>query len=407
MAGLPDGAERRITALLARPHVAKVMAMLNADGNTARLVGGAVRNVLLGREVADIDIATTWLPQDVMACAKSAGVKAIATGLAHGTVTLIVGGHPVEVTTLRQDIATDGRHATVKFGRDYETDARRRDFTINAMSLSVDGVVHDPVGGLHDLAGPIVRFIGDPAMRIAEDYLRILRFFRFHAYFCAGVPSGPDFEACIVARRGLASLSRERIRTELLKLLCADHPTDAAQALSQTGIWTAVTGTGFVPGRLMLSVPHTHNPAERLAISAVLKREDATVLGEALRLSNAEQDILMQHALSLEALAGQGNPDEQQLKEVVFAFGASAARTALIALGLLGGSVSDMFAAISANPLVDPFTGASVMARGVPPGPQIGAVLNAARQHWIAGGFSSDPVIHNALLDNAIRNLVR
>ncbi len=405
MADLPVGALPRIAALLARPHVANVLALLNADGNTARLIGGAVRNLLLDRDVADIDVATTWLPQDVMSRAKSVGIKAIGTGIDHGTVTLILEGLPVEVTTLREDVSTDGRRAIVKFGHDYDADARRRDFTINAMSLSLDGMLHDVTGGLRDLAGPRVCFIGDPAARIAEDYLRILRFFRFHAHFCTGKPSGPDFEVCITARSGLGSLSRERIRIEIFKLLAADDPTDAACALSQVGIWTMLTGTVLVPGRLAMAVPRTQKPVERLAVAAVMKREDAVMLCDALRLSNAELDTLTMHAQALESLAGKGIPDEQQLKETVFAFGAQAAKTALIALGLLSGDVSDTFSGITAQPPIDPFTGAAVVARGVAPGPQVGEVLEAARRHWIAGGFSSDPVIHNALLGEAIRNL--
>jgi poly(A) polymerase len=405
MVHLPVGTDQRIAALLARPHVAKVLGLLNDGSHSARLVGGAVRNVLLGREAADIDIATTWLPQEVMSRASAAGIKSVGTGIDHGTVTLVVGGLPLEVTTLREDIATDGRHAQVKFGHDYDADARRRDFTINAMSLSLDGVVHDVVGGLHDLTGPVVRFIGDPAARIAEDYLRILRFFRFHAHFCSGMPTGPDLEACIRARSGLGSLSRERIRIELLKLLSAEHPADAASALSRSGIWTMVTGTVLSCGRLVLAVPLTENPVERLAVAAVLKREDAVMLSEVLRLSNAEESTLMLHAQALESLAGRDAPDRQRIMEVFFAFGAPATRTALIALGLLTGTIRDEFNFISAQPPVDPFAGAAVVARGVLPGPQIGMVLNDARQRWIEGGFSPDPVIHNALLDDAIRNL--
>src|SRR5665647_3574673 len=213
---------------------ARVLQLLDGNGEEARVIGGAVRNALLQIPVADIDIATTALPDEVIRRAKAAGIKSVPTGIDHGTVTLVVDGHPFEVTTLRQDTETFGRKARVAFGRDWVVDAERRDFTINGLSVDGDGVVHDHVGGLDDIAAKRVRFIGDPNQRIAEDYLRILRFFRIHAAFGEGEPDRAGYLACIRARAGLESLSAERLRMEMVKLVVADGAAAAVAAPSAT-----------------------------------------------------------------------------------------------------------------------------------------------------------------------------
>src|SRR6516162_3233449 len=210
----------------------RVLKLLNGDGEEARVVGGAVRNALLGIPVGDIDIATTALPAEVVRRAKAAGVKSVPTGIEHGTVTLVVDTQPFEVTTLREDTETFGRKARVAFGRDWVGDAHRRAFTINALSVGPDGVVHDYVGGLDDIAARRVRFIGDPGGRIEEDYLRILRFFRIHAAFGVGEPDRAGYLACIASRAGLVTLSAERVRMELLKLLVADGAVAAVAAMA-------------------------------------------------------------------------------------------------------------------------------------------------------------------------------
>src|SRR5215470_16777718 len=199
----------------------RVLALLNDGGEEARVVGGAVRNALLKIPIGDIDIATTALPDEVMRRAKEAGIKSVPTGIDHGTVTLVIDAQPVEVTTLREDTETFGRKAKVAFGRDWTSDAQRRDFTINALSVGADGVVHDYVGGLDDIAARRVRFIGEAKARIEEDFLRILRFFRIHAAFGAGEVDREGYLACISARAGLTTLSAERMRMEILKLLVA------------------------------------------------------------------------------------------------------------------------------------------------------------------------------------------
>src|ERR1700736_2025906 len=221
---------------------ARVLGLLNGDGEEARVVGGAVRNALLKIPLGDIDVATTALPDEVVRRAKAAGIKTVPTGIDHGTVTLVVEAQPFEVTTLREDTETFGRKAKVAFGRDWVRDAERRDFTINGLSVDADGVVHDHVGGLEDIAARRVRFIGDPNSRIAEDYLRILRFFRIHASYGAGEPDRAGSLACVAARAGLATLSAERVRMEMLKLVVAEGAAGAIVAMADGGLLQAILG---------------------------------------------------------------------------------------------------------------------------------------------------------------------
>src|ERR1700710_1818166 len=221
---------------------ARVLELLNGHGEEARVVGGDVRNELLKLPVADFDIATTALRFEVSRRARATGIKSVPTGIEHGTVTLVVDGHPFEVTTLREDTETFGRKANVAFGRDWIRDAERRDFTINGLSVDAEGIVHDHVGGLDDIAAKRVRFIGDAQQRIAEDYLRILRFFRIHAAYGAGEPDRAGYLACIGGRAGLAGLSAERIRMEMLKLMVADGAAGAVQAMADGGLLLPIFG---------------------------------------------------------------------------------------------------------------------------------------------------------------------
>src|ERR1700704_695182 len=273
---------------------ARVLAVLNSNGEEARVVGGAVRNALLKIPVGDIDIATTALPEEVIRRAKAAGIKSVPTGIAHGTVTLVADGHPFEVTTLREDTETFGRKARVAFGRDWARDAERRDFTINGLSVDAEGVVHDHVGGLDDILAKRVRFIGDPDRRIAEDYLRILRFFRIHAAFGAGEPDRAGYLACIRARAGLAGLSLERVRMEMMKLRVAEGAAGAITAMSDGGLLLPIFGgVAYIgPFAAMVSVERqlglAPNPIRRLGALAVAVTEDARRLGTRLRLTNAE-----------------------------------------------------------------------------------------------------------------------
>src|SRR5215471_621765 len=235
---------------------ARVLMVLNGDGEEARVVGGAVRNALLNIPIGDVDIATTAVPGEVIRRARAAGIKSVPTGIDHGTVTLVVDSHPLEITTLREDTETFGRKAKVAFGRDWERDAERRDFTINGLSVDAVGRVHDYVGGLDDIAAKRVRFIGDPNQRISEDYLRILRFFRIHAAYGAGEPDCPGYLACIKARSGLATLSAERVRLEMLKLMVADGAALSVAAMAEGGLLLPVFGGVAYPGpfRAMISI---------------------------------------------------------------------------------------------------------------------------------------------------------
>ena len=278
--------------------LADLLAVLDRDGEEARVVGGAVRNALLGLPHGDIDIATTAPPAEVTRRAQAAGFKAVPTGVDHGTVTVVIEGRPFEVTTLREDVETFGRHATVKFGRDWKRDAQRRDFTMNGLSLSPDGEVHDDVGGVADLKARRVRFIGDAATRIAEDYLRILRFFRFHAYYGEGHPDAEGLHAVIAARAGLEQLSRERVRMELMKLLLAPHAVPVLAVMAEAGLLGPVLGgvphlAGFSNmAKVEAAIGVTPDAARRFGALGVWVAEDAERLWQRLRLSNAEHERL-------------------------------------------------------------------------------------------------------------------
>src|ERR1700719_1058636 len=273
---------------------ARVLKVLDGNGEEARVVGGAVRNALLKIPIGDIDIATTALPTEVVRRAKAAGIKSVPTGIEHGTVTLVVEAQPFEVTTLRQDTETFGRKAKVAFGRDWVSDAERRDFTINGLSVSADGVVHDHVGGVADIAARRVRFIGDPDQRIAEDYLRILRFFRMHAAYGADAPDRSGYLACIRARAGLVNISAERVRMEMLKLVVADGAINATIAMADGGLLLPILGgIGYLgPFAAMAAGERAlHRGPDamlRLGALAVAVPEDAKRLAVRLRLTNAE-----------------------------------------------------------------------------------------------------------------------
>jgi tRNA nucleotidyltransferase/poly(A) polymerase len=378
----------------------RLLAVLDRDGEEARAVGGAVRNVLLNMPVHEIDVAATATPDEVVRRVTAAGFKAVPTGIAHGTVTVVIDSVPFEVTTLRRDVETDGRHAKVAFGRDWKTDAERRDFTINALSVSRDGTVHDYVGGLADLAQRKVRFIGEPARRIEEDYLRVLRFFRFHAAYGEGALDAEGLAACIAARGGLAQLSRERVRMEMLKLLIAPRAADVLEAMADAGLL----------GMLLAGVPNgVHFSAmveieralslapdamRRLAALAVLVAEDAERLGEKLRLSNAEQARLAAMAVGWWRISPALN--EHQQRALLYRVGpATFTDQALLGWARSGAGADDK----GWRELVTlprhwtapqfPIKAADLMARGVAKGPQLGAALEMAEKAWIAAGFPS------------------
>src|ERR1700687_5558010 len=312
---------------------ARVLELLNGDGEEARVVGGAVRNALLKIPTGDIDIATTALPTEVIRRAKAAGIKSVPTGIEHGTVTLVVDAQPFEVTTLREDTETFGRKAKVAFGRDWTRDAERRDFTINALSVDADGVVHDYVGGLDEIQAKRVRFIADPNQRIAEDYLRILRFFRIHAAFGAGEPDRAGYLACVRARAGLATLSAERVRMEMMKLMVAQGATGAIAAMAEGGLLLPIFGgvayTG--PFAAMIAAERSlglePDPVRRLGALAVAVTEDAKRLATRMRLTNAETKTLDSMGHRWWRLAGM---DEATARRRVFRLGVDRYRDRLL-----------------------------------------------------------------------------
>jgi len=271
------------------PAALQLAQMLRNGGQRVWFVGGCVRNVLMGRAITDVDLATDAVPQTVSELAKRAGFKAVPTGIAHGTVTVIVNGRPFEVTSLRRDLATDGRHAIVAFATDIAQDAARRDFTMNALYVGPDGQVSDPINGMPDLTAGIVRFIGEPQARIAEDYLRILRFFRFHAWY-ADPDNGIEAEglaACAANLDGIERLSRERIGAEMKKLLSAPDPGPAVAAMGRCGALIHVLpGAGAASLPVLVHVEQVAgmipDPIRRLAI---LGGED---VADRLRLSRSE-----------------------------------------------------------------------------------------------------------------------
>jgi poly(A) polymerase len=399
-------------ALLSQPRVRRLLAALDADGEETRIVGGAVRNAILGREVREIDFATTALPEETMGRARRAGLKAVPTGIEHGTVTIVVEGAPFEVTTLREDVETDGRHAVVRFGRDFDADARRRDFTINALSLAADGTIRDPVGGLADLAARRVRFIGDAGQRIREDYLRILRFFRFSAHYGEGPLDPAGLDAAVRERGGLALLSRERVGAELLKLLSARRVVEVVGILADCGFCALLIGAVGERGRLARAAarPGAPDPLLRLAAFAVLTAEDAERLRHGLRLSNAESERLATYAALVARLKSRDQElDEAEIRRLVFAGGVAPVADALAVIAgeprpVVGKSAAAALDRLArgTDPLpAFPLAGADLTARGLAPGPALGRILKQARKRWLAAGcppgLSSDELLADLL----------
>lgn len=395
-AGLDAAARGRLAALLARPAVARLLAALDGDGEAVRIVGGAVRNALMDRGITDVDCTTTALPETVIARARAAGFKPVPTGIEHGTVTVVVEGHPFEVTTLREDVETDGRRALVRFGRDFAADARRRDFTINALSLSPDGTLHDTIGGVPDLVAGRVRFIGDPATRIAEDYLRILRFFRFHADYAAGPLDPEGLHAAITARHGLERLSRERIRVEMLKLLTARRGPQVCAVLSETGLLGLLTGgVAEIAALTRIAEAGLDAPA-RLAAWEIRVVEDAERLRERLRLSRAEYRALEAYAEAREALMAASLPlAPAALDALAYRHGLPAVQAAILAREVREQPVLTETARARLAALLEgreslpafPLRAADLLAEGVPTGPSLGAALARAEALWLKGGL--------------------
>ena len=387
-----------------------VLELLTRDGEEARLVGGAVRNALLGRPVHEYDIAATAVPDVVVARAAAAGLRSVPTGLAHGTVTVLAGGMPFEVTTLREDVETDGRHAVIRFGRNFAEDAHRRDFTVNALSLDLEGRVHDYTGGLADLAAGRIRFIGEARRRIREDYLRVLRFFRFSADYATGPLDADGLAAAIGERAGLAVLSRERIRQELLKLLVARRAEVVTATVAETGLLGPLLKGVPRPGRLarLVAAGGPADPLLRLAALAVAVVEDAERLRDALRLSNQDFARLHRAAATLAVIHGRDAPPSLgDLRGLLFTAGRTGARDALrlahaesrAAADDAGWGAALRFLEDTPEPRL-PFSGADLLARGLK-GNALGQALKALQGQWIRAGFPQDPRALALLLEEA------
>jgi poly(A) polymerase len=388
-------------ALLEHKDLVRVLALLDADGEEARLVGGALRNALLDRPVAEFDIATTATPEKVIARAQADGLRSVPTGLSHGTVMLLVEGKPFEVTSLREDIETDGRHAKIRFSRNFEVDAKRRDFTMNALSMTRQAILYDYVGGIADIEARKLRFIGDPTARIREDYLRILRFFRFAAAYAEGPLDAEAVLACLRERDGLARLSRERVRSEIMKLLAARRAGEVTRQFCETGLLGALLACAPHPARLenllRFAGEDARDPLLGLAALCLSLPEDAERLRERLRLSNPETQRLVEAAAAFMGLHGLENPPPTPaLLRLIFRHGRQATHDAL----RLAQAESDADAAPWREALTYvstakeprlPFSGADLLACGVPEGRAIGEALKDLQARWIEAGFPEDP----------------
>jgi poly(A) polymerase len=407
--GGDDGDDRRPPPPLAgQPWLTaepsrRVLAALTAGGRPARFVGGCVRDALLGRPIdsgTDLDLATPEPPERVMALLGRAGIRAIPTGLDHGTVTAVAGDRRFEVTTLRRDVETFGRRAAVAFTDDFREDAARRDFTINAMSCDADGRVYDYFGGREDLARGRVRFVGDARERVAEDYLRILRFFRFLAHYGRD-PADPEaLAACAAGAAGIDRLSGERIQVELLKLLAAPDPLPSLRLMEQTGVLARVIPDGGGAANLTrlarllsLESPPAADAVRRLA--ALLRPPPAgpgaaPALAERLRLSNRDRDRLLDLTTTAPPAA---RADPAARRRELYRLGPDRFRD-LALLAWADDPAAPYGAALAAardwRPVALPVGGRDVLALGVPPGPRVGELLRRVEGWWIAADFRPD-----------------
>lgn len=384
---------------------ARVLAALGAPERDVRFVGGIVRNRLLGEPLGDVDIGTPDTPDVVMARLARAGLKAIPTGLDHGTITAVDGGLTYEITTLRRDTACDGRHAAVEFTEDWVEDARRRDFTINAMSLAPDGTLFDYHGGAEDARAGRVRFVGDPGDRIQEDYLRILRLFRFQARYGRSDIDNATLDAVRIHAKGLARLSAERIAQELAKLLAAKNPAPVAAVMTTTGVLGEIlpeARTGPALARLVAREHETPSPADWLRRFAVLLPEDTAGVAARLKLSNAEAQRLALLALHEPALGPATSVTD--LNRALYHLGQGVViDRLLIAWAKDGDDPAWKTQLARAGAWTDktfPVSGADVLALGFLPGPKVGELLRGVEAWWIESGFTPD---RGAVLDELKR----
>jgi tRNA nucleotidyltransferase/poly(A) polymerase len=396
--------------LLDKPGVRPVLDAVAQDGDDAWLVGGCVRNALLGQPISDIDIATQALPETVTARAEEAGLKAVPTGIEHGTITIVVDHHPVEVTTLRRDVETDGRRAVVAFSRELAEDAGRRDFTMNALYVDGDGALHDPVGGLEDLEARRVRFIGDAGTRIREDFLRTLRYFRFYGWYGHGSPDREAIKGIVANKSGLTSLSAERVWAELKKILAAPQVTRSLLWMRQTSVYQIVLPeSGDMDGfarfmRLEEAIGVHADPLLRLmALLPARALDRVQDLAKRLKLSGAERERLVTAMTADAALDTLALDEPKSLRAALYDHGGRVLRDVLVL------QASRALDADPERPLPDgfadrvarlwnlsetwtkpdlPVSGKDLLERGIPAGPQLGAALKVMEGAWVASDFT-------------------
>ncbi|MDO9414824.1 CCA tRNA nucleotidyltransferase [Pararhizobium sp.] len=401
----------------------RIFALLNADGGEVRVVGGAVRNSLMGLPVSDIDMATVLVPSEVVARAKAAGIKSVPTGIAHGTVTLVLEGTPFEVTTLRRDVATDGRHAEVAFGTDWKADAERRDFTINALYAGADGLVADHTGGLKDIESRTIRFIGDAAQRIEEDHLRILRFFRFFAHYGSGRPDADGLRASARAKASLSRLSAERVWTEMKKLLSAKDPGRALLWMRQAGVLTEVLpetekwGIDTIPALISTETALGWRPDPLLRLAAMVPPDTDRLAAMSARLKMANAETVFFEHWSLAPTVAAKTVDIV-LDRLLYREGVSGVVTRLkLALASVRqraeGDMEALAEAAAFQRLLAraerwkkpafPLSGADVLKTGVVAGPRVGEILGTLETEWVDSNFNLDRATLVARLEKLVR----
>ncbi|TDH34389.1 CCA tRNA nucleotidyltransferase [Pseudohoeflea suaedae] len=389
----------------------RVFDLLNADGGEVRVVGGAIRNSLMGEPVGDVDMATTLTPDEVMARARTAGIKPVPTGIDHGTVTLVVEGRGFEITTLRKDVDTDGRHAEVAFGTDWQADAERRDFTINALYAAADGRVLDPVGGIADIQSRTIRFIGEAEKRIAEDHLRILRFFRFFGWYGGGRPDAEGLKASVRDRESLGKLSAERVWKEMKALLKAPDPGRALLWMRQTGVLTFLLpetekwGIDAIPGLIQVENDHGWSPDPLLRLMTMLPPDRVRLekLAQRLKFSKAESQRICDWAM---ATPPQPATAGTALDRLMYRHGREAiidrlkiamASVKVRAADAQEAAMSEM-ARLSAllkraekwtRPIL-PISGKDLLDAGMTPGEEVGQRLRLAEDKWVESNFALD-----------------
>ena len=382
------------------PKTRAVLDALAGGGVGVRFVGGCVRDAVIGRKNSDIDLATDAPPERVMELLEAAGLKVIPTGLAHGTVTAVSDGTPYEITTLRHDVETDGRRAVVAFTDDWEADAARRDFTMNALSLEAGGRLHDPFGGIEDLRAGRVRFVGDPHQRLTEDVLRLLRFFRFHAHYGTPPPDREALAACREMAHLLPRLSAERVRVELLKLLAAPDPAPVVRLMRDEGVLDHFLAQATAIDRLdrMVAIESglsLCDPLRRLAALLPVDGDTARHLAQGLRLSNSERERLV--AMAAPGIDLSPALDGPARRRALYAIGAEAwPDLVLIAWAASHDETDDegwraLFSETREweRPKF-PLTGRDAKKLGVEEGARVGALLRAAEVWWIEGDFRAD-----------------